>query len=50
MLAHFGSLSAVYTANVDELREVPGIGPTRAAVLVQLFAGTRNPDHQKPAH
>ncbi len=47
LLAHFGSLSAVYTANVNELREVPGIGPTRAAVLAQLFAGTSD---QEPAH
>ncbi len=42
LLAHFGSLSAVYTANVHELREVPGIGPTRAAALARLFAGTGN--------
>lgn len=33
LLAHFGSLSAVYAANEVELRDVPGIGPQIAASI-----------------
>lgn len=38
LLAHFGSLSAVFAADEDELREVAGFGPVRAARLAELFA------------
>ncbi|MDP9378073.1 MAG: helix-hairpin-helix domain-containing protein [Actinomycetota bacterium] len=48
LLAHFGSLAAVYTATANELREVPGIGPTRAAALAQLFAGSRDAGPTNP--
>ena len=34
---HFGSLRAVFAAGEPELREVPGIGPVRAAALARLF-------------
>jgi ERCC4-type nuclease len=41
LLEHFGSLRAVFAADERELREVPGIGPVRAAALARLFtAGT----------
>jgi len=38
LLAHFGSLAAVFAADEAALREVPGIGPIRAAALARLFA------------
>ena len=37
LLAHFGSLAAVFAADADELREVRGIGPVRARALAELF-------------
>ncbi len=37
LLAHFGSLAAVFAAGADELREVRGIGPVRARALAELF-------------
>jgi DNA excision repair protein ERCC-4 len=37
LLAHFGSLAAVFAADEPELRAVPGIGPVRAAVLARVF-------------
>ena len=39
LLAHFGSLAAVFSADEAALREVPGIGPVRGAALARLFAG-----------
>jgi DNA excision repair protein ERCC-4 len=38
LLEHFGSLRAVFAADEQELREVPGIGPVRGAALGRLFA------------
>jgi ERCC4-type nuclease len=37
LLAHFGSLAAVFAADEAQLREVPGIGPIRGAALARLF-------------
>ena len=37
LLEHFGSLAATFAATADELREVQGIGPVRAATLAALF-------------
>jgi ERCC4-type nuclease len=37
LLAHFGSLAAVFAAGETELQGVPGIGPVRAAALARLF-------------
>ena len=37
LLAHFGSLAAVFAADEPELRAVAGIGPVRAAALARLF-------------
>jgi ERCC4-type nuclease len=37
LLAHFGSLAAVFAASEIELRRVPGIGPVRSAELARLF-------------
>jgi DNA excision repair protein ERCC-4 len=38
LLAHFGSLRAVFAADERELRGVPGIGPVRSAALARLFS------------
>ncbi len=46
LLDHFGSLPAVFAADVAELREVPGIGPVRAGRLAWLFGDL---GHQPPA-
>jgi DNA excision repair protein ERCC-4 len=37
LLAHFGSLTAVFAAGEVELRRVHGIGPVRGAELARLF-------------
>lgn len=37
LLDHFGSLAGVFAADERALREVPGIGPVRAAALAALF-------------
>jgi ERCC4-type nuclease len=37
LLAHFGSLAAVFAAGEEELRAVPGIGPVRSSALARLF-------------
>lgn len=37
LLAHFGSLAAVFAATGTELREVRGIGPVRSDGLARLF-------------
>jgi ERCC4-type nuclease len=37
LLAHFGSLSAVFAASTDELLQVQGIGPVRARAMTELF-------------
>jgi DNA excision repair protein ERCC-4 len=37
LLAHFGTLSEVFSADAAALREVSGIGPVRAARLAELF-------------
>ena len=37
LLAHFGSLAAVFAADEPALRAVTGIGPVRAAALARLF-------------
>jgi Fanconi anemia group M protein len=42
LLAHFGSLEAVVTANEAEWQRIVGIGPTRAAALETTF---RAPAH-----
>ena len=39
LFAHFGSLSAVFSATETELRRVAGIGPIRATALARLFTG-----------
>ncbi len=42
LLAHFGSLAAVFAASEVELRHVVGIGPIRGAALARLFTGERD--------
>ena len=39
LLAHFGTLGAVFAASEQELRAVAGFGPVRAAALTRLFEG-----------
>lgn len=43
LLAHFGSLAAVFAADEAELRRVAGIGPVRGAALARLFAAPAGP-------
>lgn len=43
LLAHFGSLAAVFAADADALREVRGIGPVRATTLAALFGEVSPP-------
>jgi ERCC4-type nuclease len=40
LIAHFGSLAAIFGAEEAELRRVPGIGPVRGAELARLFHAT----------
>jgi len=41
LLAHFGSLAAVFAADEKALRDVRGIGPVRAKLLAELFRASR---------
>ena len=38
LINHFGSLSAVFTASVEELESIPGIGPQAASLITLLPA------------
>jgi hypothetical protein len=40
LLAHFGSLRAVVTANQADWQRISGIGPTRAAALETTFCAS----------
>lgn len=42
LLDHFGSVRAVIAASADELQQVPGVGPKRAASLLETV-------HEEPA-
>jgi excinuclease ABC subunit C len=42
LLRRFGSLKKLRTATVDEIAEVPGIGPRTAAAIVDALAGERD--------
>jgi excinuclease ABC subunit C len=49
LLKHFGSLRRIRAASVEELTEVPGVGPSTArAVLTALGADTENPNTENP--
>ncbi|WP_416903274.1 excinuclease ABC subunit UvrC [Micromonospora echinospora] len=49
LLRHFGSLKRVAAATVDEITEVPGIGPrTAEAILAALGAGEPAPGTSEP--
>lgn len=37
LLAHFGTVRAVLNASAEELRQVRGMGPKRAAALYELL-------------
>lgn len=39
LLRHFGTISALFAASEEELTEVPGIGPTRAAAIREANGG-----------
>lgn len=50
LLAHFGSLRALFTANEQDLRQVPGVGAKRAAQLCSLVTrryALAEPDDEK---
>ncbi len=39
---HFGSIDALMTANLDQLQQVPDVGPVVAASIVRFFAEAHN--------
>jgi len=39
LLARFGSLAALFSADEEALRDVPGMGPKRARAVLDLIAG-----------
>ncbi|HOQ53661.1 MAG TPA: helix-hairpin-helix domain-containing protein, partial [Micropruina sp.] len=38
LLTHFGSMKKLRAASVDELAQVPGIGPRLAAAILEAMA------------
>ncbi len=49
ILQKFGSLNALALATVDELKQVPGVGPDKAATLVAAFALARRMEQERLA-
>jgi DNA repair protein RadC len=47
LIQKFGSLNALASASVDELRKVPGIGRDKAATLVAAFALARRMEQER---
>ena len=45
LLTHLGSLEAVFRADVQALRQVPGVGQVTAARIRGLLEGRYRPDH-----
>jgi DNA repair protein RadC len=49
LLRKFGSLNALALASVDELKQVAGVGPDKAATLVAAFALARRMEQERLA-
>jgi DNA repair protein RadC len=49
LLRKFGSLNALALASVDELKQVSGVGPDKAATLVAAFALARRMEQERLA-
>ena len=47
ILQKFGSLNALALATVDELKQIPGVGPDKAATLVAAFALARRMEQER---
>ena len=47
LLQKFGSLNALALASVDELKQIAGIGPDKAATLVAAFALARRMEQER---
>jgi DNA repair protein RadC len=47
LLAKFGSLNALALATVDELKQISGVGPDKAATLVAAFALARRMEQER---
>ncbi len=47
LLQKFGSLNALALATVDELKQIPGVGPDKAATLVAAFALARRMEQER---
>jgi DNA repair protein RadC len=47
LLQKFGSLNALASASVDEIRKIPGIGRDKAATLVAAFALARRMEQER---
>ena len=47
LIQRFGSLNALALATVDELKQVPGVGPDKAATLVAAFALARRMEQER---
>ncbi len=49
LLRKFGSLNALALASVDELKQISGVGPDKAATLVAAFALARRMEQERLA-
>jgi DNA repair protein RadC len=47
ILRKFGSLNALASASVDELKQISGVGPDKAATLVAAFALARRMEQER---
>ena len=47
ILQKFGSLNALASASVDELKQISGVGPDKAATLVAAFALARRMEQER---
>ncbi len=47
ILQKFGSLNALALASVDELKQIPGVGPDKAATLVAAFALAKRMEQER---
>ncbi|MGH3699423.1 MAG: excinuclease ABC subunit UvrC [Pseudonocardiaceae bacterium] len=50
LLKHFGSLRRIRQASVQELTEVPGVGPSTARAVLAALGSEQNPDNADEKH